>query len=66
MAMSLPHHFLIVWIGLFLVSGAWAQDKPAPNYKPYPEKASKAQVEKVPEEAAPSFSKPMKKEPQML
>ncbi len=64
-AMSL-HNFLISLLtGLALCAGAWAQDKPAPNYKPYPEKASKAQAEKVPEELAPSFSKPLKKEPQL-
>ena len=60
------HNFLISLLtGLALCAGAWAQDKPAPNYKPYPEKASKAQAEKVPEELAPSFSKPLKKEPQL-
>ena len=65
MDMRFSHHFIALWIGLLVLSGAWAQDKPTPNYKPYPEKASKVPVEKVPEEAAPSFSKPMKKEPQM-
>ena len=65
MDMRFSHHLIALWIGLLVLSGAWAQDKPTPNYKPYPEKASKAPVEKVPEEAAPSFSKPLKKEPQM-
>jgi hypothetical protein len=61
--MPLPTFLISLLTGLALSFGAWAQDKPAPNYKPYPEKASKAQAEKVPEEVAPSFSKPLKKEP---
>jgi len=63
--MSLHSFFIPVLIGLTLSLGVLAQDKPAPNYKPYPEKGSKAQVEKVPEEVAPSFSKPLKKDPQL-
>ena len=46
--MRLHPTLISLFLAISLHAGAWAQDKPAPNYKPYPEKASKAPVEKVP------------------